>query len=111
MQIYPPFFGVLGSLLTIIFLSIVWYWMKYNEREKGALRAAAKWTMMGTSLLLMAVWFVCGMVSYPGFALTPERTNPEAAIAIAYLAMLITLLGFALMLIGQRKAFLATRDE
>jgi magnesium-transporting ATPase (P-type) len=106
MEIVPPFFGILGSFITIIFFATVWYWMKYNEVENGEMRKAEKWKITGYSLLLMATWFMCGMVAYPGYALRPEKANYEFAIAISYVVMILLLLGFVFLFLGQRKAYL-----
>jgi len=106
MEIVPPFFGIIGVSLTIIFFATVWYWMKYNEIENSETRKAARWNMTGYSLLLMATWFMCGMVAYPGYALRPERANYEFAITISYVVMILLLLGFIFVLLGQRKTYL-----
>lgn len=99
----------MGSVTTIIFFATVWYWMKYNELENGEMRKAAKWMITGYSILLMASWFTCGMVANPGYALRPEKANYEFAIPIAYLVMILLLLGFTCLFIGQRKAYLAKK--
>lgn len=106
MEIVPPFFGIIGMSLTIIFFATVWYWMKYNEIENSETRKAARWNMTGYSLLLMAAWFMCGIVAYPGYALRPERANYEFAITISYVVMILLLLGFIFVFLAQRKACL-----
>jgi magnesium-transporting ATPase (P-type) len=106
MEIVPPFFGIIGVSLTIIFFAAVWYWMKYNEIENGELRKVARWRMTGHSLLLMATWFMCGLVAYPGYALRPEKANYEFAISISYVVMILLLLGFIFVFLAQRKAYL-----
>jgi magnesium-transporting ATPase (P-type) len=106
MEIIPPFFGIMGVFLTIIFFATVWYWMKCNEIEDGELRKAARWRMTGHSLLLMATWFTCGIFSYPGFALRPEKADYQSAIAISYVVMILLVLGFIFVFLGQRKAYL-----
>ena len=107
MKIFPPFFGIIGVSLTIIFFATVWYWMKYIEVEKGEMRKSARWKMTGYSLIFMATWFTCGMFSYPGYALRPEQANYEYATAISYIVMILLLLGFTFIFLGQRKAYLA----
>lgn len=106
MEIIPPFFGIIGVSLTIIFFATVWYWMKYNEIENGEIRKAARWGMTGYSLILMAAWFLCGIVGNPGRVLRPERANYEFAIPITYVVMILLLLGFISLFLGHRKAYL-----
>lgn len=109
MEIISSFFGIIGVSITIIFFATVWYWMKYNEIEGGEIRKAARWSMTGYSLILMAIWFMCGIVARPGYALRPERANYDFAIPVSYLMMILLLLGFIFVFLGHRKAYLTKR--
>jgi hypothetical protein len=104
-EIIPPFFEAVGTVLVVIFFATVWYWMKYDRVEEGGMKKAAKWNITGFAFLLMAVWFVCGMVAFPGYALVPAKANYELANAIAYVIMILLVFGFLLVFLGQRSAY------
>lgn len=86
-------------------------WMKYYELDKSELKGSAKWRVTGYSVLLMATWFTCGIFSYPGFVFRPEKGNLDYAKPIAYVAMILFLLGFLFLLISERKAFFIRRQN
>lgn len=109
MDIIPLFFGVMGSLIPLFFFVTVWYWMKYNEIENGEMKNAAKWRVTGYAVLVMATWFTCGIFSIPVYVLRPDKANYGFAIPIAYVAMILFVLGFFLLLLSERKAFLAKK--
>ena len=111
MEINTAFFGIAGSLIPIIFFITVWYWMKYNELDDSELKTSAKWKLVGYSVLLMATWFTCGIFSYPGFVFRPEKANLDYAKPIAYVAMILFLLGFLFLLISERKTYLTIRQK
>lgn len=106
-EIVSWYFGALGIALTILFVGIVWYWMKYNNVEEGKMRTAAKFKLIGYLFLLMAAWFMCGVAGYPGAALRPDEANYDMAISIAYLVMLFLFVGFSFVFLGQRQAYKA----
>jgi hypothetical protein len=108
-EIIPPVFEAIGTGLVAIFFATVWYWMKYDKVEEGEMKKAAKWNISGFALILMAVWFVCGMVAFPGYALAPAKADYELANAIAYVIMVLLLFGFLLILLGQRSAYVQRR--
>jgi len=110
MEIMAPFFGITGSLIPVIFFITVWYWMKYNELDNSELKSSAKWRVTGYSVLLMATWFTCGIFSFPSFIFRPEQANLDYAKPIAYIAMILFLVGFLFLLIGERKAYLTRRQ-
>jgi len=105
------FFGMMGSLITIFFFGTVWYWMKYNEIENSEMKNIAKLRVIGYSLLVMACWFTCGIVSIPGYVLRPEKANYGYAIPITYISMILFFLGFLFLLLSERKAFLVKKQK
>ena len=60
------YFGVFGSAGVILFVLIVWNWMKLLKLAKGYLRSAAIWSMIGYMFLFFAAWFACGIGGSPG---------------------------------------------
>jgi magnesium-transporting ATPase (P-type) len=105
-EIIPPVFEAIGTGLVVIFFATVWYWMKYNEIVEHEMKKAAGLNIAGFAFLLMAVWFVCGMVAFPGYALVPAKANYELSNAIAYVVMILLLFGFVLVFLGQRSLYI-----
>jgi magnesium-transporting ATPase (P-type) len=108
-QIIPQFFGLAGICIVGIFFALVWYWMKTLRIEAENMKMPAHLMMTGYTLLLMATWFTCGMVAWPGYALRPAQANYEFASMIAYIIIILVLLGFTFILIGQRLTYMAKR--
>ena len=108
MELASWFFGITGFVLTLLFLGIVWYWMKYGAVEEGEMKTAANLKMLGYMFLISAVWFMCGVLGPPGSALRPEMVlkygTLDTAIFTAYMLMVFLLVGFLLIFLGQRKA-------
>jgi hypothetical protein len=109
MDIFPAFFGMMGSFITIIFFATVWFWMRYNEIENVEMKKIAKLRLTGYSLLVMASWFACGVFSIPSYMLRPDKANVDFAVPIVYVAMILFTLGFLFLLLSERKAFLAKK--
>ena len=102
MDILSSYFGVLGGLLTLLFLGTVWYRMRHSRLEKGAIRRAGQLEIVGYGFLMVAFWFICGILGPPGSVLRPERASLESAIASSYVVMFFLFLGFLLIFLGQR---------
>ena len=48
------YFGVLGTAGTILFILIMWNWMKYHSFATGNRRVALKWNAIGYMFLFFA---------------------------------------------------------
>jgi hypothetical protein len=107
LEILAWYFGILGGLLTVLFLGTVWYWMRYSRLEKGAAKKAGNLKMVGYGFLVVASWFTCGIVGPPGSALRPEGMRVENAIGSSYAVMLFLFLGFLFVFLGQRMLYKA----
>jgi hypothetical protein len=107
LEILAWYFGILGGLLTVLFLSTVWYWMRYSRLERGAMRKAGDLKVVGYGFLMLASWFMCGIVGPPGSMLRPERMSVESGLGSSYAVMLFLFLGFLLVLLGQRMMYKA----
>ena len=107
MEILAWYFGILGGLLTVLFLGTVWYWMRYSRLEKGAAKKAGNLKMVGYGFLVVASWFTCGIAGPPGSALRPEIMRVGDALGSSYAVMLFLFLGFLFVFLGQRMLYKA----
>lgn len=97
------YFGAFGTLGIILFILVLWSWMKYHAAVKGNLRSAARWTATGYMFLFFAQWFACGIGGPPGNMLSPDMANYGAAVGAASLAMFFSVPGWACLFVAQRK--------
>ena len=107
MEILTWYFGILGGLLTVLFLGTVWYWMRYSRLERGPMRKAGDLKVVGYGFLLLASWFLCGIVGPPGSAARPEIMKAESIVTTSYVVMLFLFLGFLFIFLGQRLTYRA----
>jgi hypothetical protein len=107
LEILSWYFGILGGLLTVLFLGTLWYWMKYSRLEKGAMRRAGDLKVVGYGFIMLASWLMCGVVGPPGSAARPERMIVGSIVTPSYAVMLFLFLGFLLILLGQRAMYRA----
>jgi hypothetical protein len=99
------YFGAFGTLGIVLFILIIWSWMKYHATVKGNLRSAARWNAIGCMFLFFAEWFACGIGGPPGNMLSTDLAthNYFGAVGAASLAMFFSVPGWACILAGQRK--------
>lgn len=109
MKILSCYFGVLGGLLTVLFLGTLWYWMKYSRLEKGRMRKAGNLKVFGYAFIMLASWFMCGIVGPPGSAARPEMMVLNSVVTISYAVMSLLFLGFLFIFLGQLAVYRAKR--
>lgn len=107
MEILSWYFGILGGLLTVLFLGTLWYWMRYSRLEKGGMRRAGDLKVVGYGFIMLASWLMCGIVGPPGSAARPERMMVESIVTSSYAVMLFLFLGFLFIFLGQRTTYRA----
>jgi hypothetical protein len=107
LEVLSWYFGILGGLLTVLFLGTVWYWMKHSRLEKGLMRNAGGLKVVGYGFLMLTLWLMCGILGPPGSALRPERIMVESIVASSYVVMLFSFLGFLFIFLGQRMMYRA----
>jgi len=107
LEILTWYFGILGGLLTVLFLGTVWYWMRYSRLEIGPMRKAGHLKVVGYGFLMLASWFLCGIVGPLGAAARPEIMKVEIIVKTSYLVMLFLFLGFLFIFLGQRLTYRA----
>ncbi|MGA9349200.1 MAG: hypothetical protein WBW48_10405 [Anaerolineae bacterium] len=99
------YFGTFGTTGLILFTLLVWNGMKYHALVHGCQRLAARWSLLGYMFLFFAAWFACGIGGPPGNMLSSDPTaqNPLTAVGAAILSMFFSVLGWACVLVSQRK--------
>jgi len=55
LEILTWYFGILGGLLTVLFLGTVWYWMRYSRLERGPMRKAGHLKVVGYGFLMLVM--------------------------------------------------------
>jgi hypothetical protein len=63
-------FGLLGLMITLLFIAIVWYWGKNRVTLVGPAKTAADFQLIGYIFFFMASISVCALLGYP------IHTNP-----------------------------------
>ena len=110
-EIASWFFGLLGGLIVLLYLGSGWFWMKRRIDERAGMKMAEDLKMGGYMLLVIGVWFMCGVLGPPGSLLRPEIVSRygtlEMAVSISYTVMTLLMLGFLLIFLGQWRAYKA----
>lgn len=99
------YFGILGGLMTVLFLGMVWYWMRYGRLEKGTVKRAGDLKVVGYGFLIVASWLMCGILGPPGSAARPEIMIAQGIVTSSYGIMLFLFLGFLFIFLGQRMIY------
>ncbi len=107
MKILSWYFGILGGLLTVLFLGALWYWMRYSRLEKGSMRRAGNLKVVGYAFIMLASWLMCGIVGPPGSAARPEIMMVGSIVTPSYAVLLFLFLGFLFIFLGQRAMYRA----
>jgi hypothetical protein len=99
------YFGSFGTVGALLFTFIVWYWMKAPVQAGTRQDSAAAWNMVGMMFLFAGAWFACGIAGPPGNALSQDISLRDLDIAYfsAMLSVLLSIPGWACLLIGMRK--------
>lgn len=59
--LYPPIFGIGGTIILLSFFGILWFWGKSRKELKGPWAKAADLRLVGYVFFLLAAWFTCGL--------------------------------------------------
>lgn len=99
------YFGIFAIIGMVLFILVIWSWMKVYKSSKGHLRAAAAWSAFGYMFIFFGQWFACGIGAPPGNLLSPDPTvhNTLYAAVTAMLSIFFSIPGWACILIAQRK--------
>jgi hypothetical protein len=102
------YYGVLGTAILVLFLVLVWDWVRRRPTLSAAARTASDLRMVGYYFLVTATWSLCGIFGIVTYALQPQimlaRGLQPAAIMLTSHVMAELTLGWFFL-------FLATRKE
>lgn len=56
----PRYYGVLGTTILLLFLFLVWEWMRRRPTLSDAARIVSDLRMVGYYFLVTATWSLCG---------------------------------------------------
>ena len=104
---YPLFFGIQGTITLLLFLLIIWYWMKKRPKLKGSAKIASDLRIVGYYFFIVATWNLCGIFGIAAFALKPEimiKHGLQAnAITLTSHVMIELLLGWVFIFLSMLK--------
>jgi hypothetical protein len=66
------FFGVQGVAILLLFLFIIWHWLKKRPKLEGTAKTAHDLRIIGYYFFIVATWNLCGVFGISGYALKPE---------------------------------------
>jgi hypothetical protein len=83
----PRYYGILGTAILVLFLLLVWDWMRRRPSLSDAARTASDLRMIGHYFLVTATWSLCGIFGIVTYALQPQimlarGLQPAAVITI-----------------------------
>jgi hypothetical protein len=79
MGYYVIGFGLIGLLITLLFIAIVWYWGKNRVILMGSAKNAADFQLIGYIFFFAASISVCALLGYPVHT-NPGLYSPEKVI-------------------------------
>ena len=100
---FPPLFGIGGGLILAFFLAMLWLWARKHATLEGAAKTAANFQLVGYVFLLIAMWFLCGILSIP-FMKSLSDLPPSSPVAI----MVYLVLGWLFLFLSHWKSAQAT---
>lgn len=68
----PRYYGVLGTTILLLFLFLVWEWMRRRPTLSDAARIVSDLRMVGYYFLVTATWSLCGIFGIVTYALQPQ---------------------------------------
>jgi len=109
----PPYYGILGVAILVLFLLIVWYWKQRRPTLPRAVQVAGDLRMLGYYFVLMGTWTLCGIFGVVTYALKPEvmleRELQSTALNLTGHVMLDFTLGWLFLFLSARRESAMTR--
>lgn len=103
----PLFFGVQGIAILLLFLLIVWLWMKKRPELDELAKTAGDYRIVGYFFFIVATWNLCGIFGLAAFALKPEMMIEHGlqpnAITMTSHVMIELLLGWLFVFLAMYK--------
>jgi hypothetical protein len=83
----PLLFGVGGGLILAFFLGILWFWAKKRATLEGPAQTAADLQLVGYVFLIIAMWYLCGALSWPFQKALADQPQDSPVSIIVYLVL------------------------
>ncbi len=103
----PPFYGILGTMILVLFLFITWHWMKRRPSLPRSAQIGSDLRMIGYYFLVVATWGLCGIFGIVTYCLKPEimiaRGLQSTALMVTSHVMIELSLGWVFIFLSVRK--------
>ena len=97
-------FGIGGGLIMLLFLGVIWNWVRARPTLSGSQKLGADVQMIGFAFLVTAAWHICGLMGPPAFALMDAQQMVTGGVVQASSLMAELVLGWAFVFASQRVA-------
>ena len=99
------YFGGFAILGMILFIMVIWTWMKLYKITDEQMRSVLKWQIFGYMFLFFGQWFACGIGAPPGNLMSPDISahNLDRATLTASFSIFFAAPGWLCILIAQKK--------
>ena len=103
----PRYYGILGTTILVLFLFLVWDWMRRRPTLSHSARIATDLRMVGYYFLVTATWSLCGIFGIVTYALQPQimlaRGLQPAAVMLTSHVMAELALGWSFLFLASRR--------
>lgn len=103
----PPYYGILGVVILVLFLLIVWHWKQRRPSLPRAAQVAGDLRMVGYLFVVMGTWTLCGIFGVVTYALKPdvmlERGLQSTALMLTAHVMLDFTVGWLFLFLSARR--------
>jgi hypothetical protein len=100
-SIIPVVFGIGGGLIMLFFLITVVHWIRYRQGLSDIEKSGADLHVVGQMFLIIAAWYLCGLLGAPIYLLRPELTS-GGSISLATTILVCLVLGWGFTFFGNR---------
>jgi len=112
---YSLFFGIGGSIITVLVVLIFLGWLRHRENLRGSEKASADYRLIGYFFFAMATYNLCPLMGVKAFALYPEKMirfglQSEAA-SFAARIMIELVLGWVFIFLSYGKHYKINRQS
>lgn len=99
--VIPVVFGVGGGLIMLFFLGTVLHWIRFRQGLSDIEKSGADLHVVGQMFLIIAAWYLCGLLGAPLFLLRPELAS-GGTISLATTILVCLVLGWGFTFFGNR---------
>jgi membrane protein implicated in regulation of membrane protease activity len=103
----PRYYGILGTAILVLFLFLVWDWVRRRPELSDDSESVSDLRMVGHYFLVTATWSLCGIFGIVTYALQPQimmaRWLRPAAVMLTSHVMAEFTLGWFFLALASRK--------